>query len=301
MNSAKRQSVLVAVFMLALLWGLANVNDTDARLWEDNFIPAQQFEPSAIESDTTGLEYEVKRGDSLWRIAQIYKVDMQALAAANNLNLNSILKIGQVLQIPVESGPSPPGPCLHLVQPGQTIWRIAQLYGVSIETILQANGMNDPSSMRLGQHLVIPGGGKATNRVASNAVATESQRQLARMSWPIMGVITSRYGSRRGRDTHHGIDIAANLGDPIRAARGGRVVFAGWRPVYGRTVIIDHGDGICTLYAHASKLLVTQDDWVKAGEVIANVGTSGYTTGPHLHFEVYEGERTVNPLSWLQR
>lgn len=300
MDSDNRRRFAAAVLIGTLLWGTIGTDHAMARLNEDNFIPAKQIELSLSESDTN-QEYEIKRGDSLWRIAQIYKINYRDLAAANNLNLGTILKIGQILRIPVEEAPIPPAPSLHLVQPGQTIWRIAQLYRTDIDSIMQTNGMSDPQELWIGQRLVIPGEIKlAQQRVASVSTVRTNWRQMAQMNWPITGVITSRYGAR-GREIHHGIDIAGKIGDPIKAARSGRVVFAGWKSVYGRTVIVDHGDGICTLYAHASKLTVQKDDLVDAGDVIANIGVSGRTTGPHLHFEVYEGEKTVDPMTWLSR
>ncbi|HCW51563.1 MAG TPA: peptidase M23, partial [Clostridiales bacterium] len=95
---------------------------------------------------------------------------------------------------------------------------------------------------------------------------------------------------------HHGIDIGAPYGSYIRAARAGRVVFAGWKGGYGYTVILDHGDGVTTLYAHTSRLLVRYGQWVETGQVIAKVGSTGYSTGPHLHFEVRVNGVSVNPL-----
>jgi murein DD-endopeptidase MepM/ murein hydrolase activator NlpD len=111
-------------------------------------------------------------------------------------------------------------------------------------------------------------------------------------------VLYSRYGIRKGQ-RHDGIDIAAPEGTGIGAAASGTVVYAGEQSGYGSIVILRHEGGLLTLYAHASKLLVRHGDRVGAGQPIAKVGRSGRTSGPHLHFEVREGTRPRNPLSYL--
>jgi len=117
-------------------------------------------------------------------------------------------------------------------------------------------------------------------------------RQLSDgFAWPLQGVLTARFGR-----SHRGIDLAAPHGTPIRASRAGKVAFAGWYYEYGRTVILDHGNGIVTLYGHTSANLVRQGRAVGAGELIARVGCSGRCTGPHVHFEIRVNGRAVDPL-----
>ncbi len=122
-----------------------------------------------------------------------------------------------------------------------------------------------------------------------------------RLMQPVPGRVGSGFGMRRHpisgvNKMHNGVDIAGRTGDPIRAAAPGRVIFAGWRGGYGNCVIIDHGGGLSTLYAHASKLYVSQGQSVTQGKTIAAVGSTGYSTGPHLHWEVRMNGRPVNPL-----
>ncbi|HEX8551648.1 MAG TPA: peptidoglycan DD-metalloendopeptidase family protein [Abditibacteriaceae bacterium] len=122
---------------------------------------------------------------------------------------------------------------------------------------------------------------------------------------PVSGRMSSRYGMRyhpilRRRKMHTGQDIAAGQGTPFRAAREGRVLWSGWKKAYGNTVIIDHGDGTQSLYGHASKLGVRAGQPVRAGEYIGNVGSTGYSTGPHLHFEVRKNGRPVNPRAYVR-
>ena len=122
--------------------------------------------------------------------------------------------------------------------------------------------------------------------------------------WPVSGKISSGFGWRRGpfgggNEHHDGIDIPARTGTHIHAAGGGTVTFSGWRNGHGNTVIIDHGDGMSTLYAHNSRNIVTVGQRVSRGDVIAHVGSTGRSTGPHLHFEVHVNGRPVNPRPFM--
>lgn len=116
--------------------------------------------------------------------------------------------------------------------------------------------------------------------------------------WPVSGVVVSGFGMRWGR-MHEGIDISASTGTPIRAAAAGTVIWSGWRGGYGNAVIIDHGGGLSTVYAHASALLVSQGQRVAQGQTIALVGSTGNSSGPHLHFEVRVNGVAVDPLLYL--
>lgn len=125
-----------------------------------------------------------------------------------------------------------------------------------------------------------------------------------RFIWPASGPITSPFGPRYDpylhvHSFHTGIDIGAEYGSPILAADSGRVVYSGWYDGYGKAVIIDHGGGVSTLYAHASRLVAYVGESVRQGQVIGYVGATGYATGPHLHFEIRINGKPVNPLSYL--
>lgn len=122
--------------------------------------------------------------------------------------------------------------------------------------------------------------------------------------WPVSGSITSPYGWRthpiyKSRSFHTGIDIGASMGTPTDAARSGRVIQTGYMGAYGLAVIIDHGGGIATLYAHLSAISVSSGQSVSTGDVIGRVGSTGYSTGPHLHFEVRVNGSHTNPMQWL--
>jgi murein DD-endopeptidase MepM/ murein hydrolase activator NlpD len=116
--------------------------------------------------------------------------------------------------------------------------------------------------------------------------------------WPAQGAITSPFGRRWGR-AHTGVDIDAPAGSPIIAAQAGTVILAGWKNGYGNTVIIDHGHGISTLYAHQSKLGVRTGEEVTQGQFLGKVGSTGNVTAPHLHYEVHVGGVPRNPMPWL--
>lgn len=115
---------------------------------------------------------------------------------------------------------------------------------------------------------------------------------------PSSGVVTSRFGARWGR-THTGIDLGAPTGTPIKAAAGGTVIFSGWKGTLGKLVVISHGNGVQTYYAHCSSLLVSSGDTVSAGQLIAKMGNTGRSTGPHLHFEIRVNGSAINPQSYI--
>jgi len=159
-----------------------------------------------------------------------------------------------------------------------------------MEVLVEANGIADPSRIQAGRMLFIPG--------ASRALEIPPSFPL-HLIWPLSGVITSSFGPGGTREHHEGIDIDGVKGQVVRAAAAGRVVWAGSERGYGNLVIIDHGDGLSTLYAHASRLLVGPDEIVESGEPVAEVGDTGNARGAHLHFEVHRHGQPVNPLSML--
>ncbi len=133
---------------------------------------------------------------------------------------------------------------------------------------------------------------------------SSSGSRPANFIWPVNGTVTSYFGWRihpilKVKKFHTGIDIAASYGTDIKASAGGKIIFAGWLGGYGNTVIIDHGGGYSSLYAHASAIIVSEDEEVSQGQVIARVGSTGYSTGPHLHFEVRVNGEPQNPLNYL--
>jgi lipoprotein NlpD len=190
----------------------------------------------------------------------------------------------------------------HVVAPGETLYRIALHYGVSVGRLMAANGISDPSALRVGQVLVIPGQYREASLGTEHAGISHfysGPRAERQFLWPVYtGAVSSGFGMRNG-SMHEGVDIAAPAGTPIHAADGGVVEFAGQLHGYGNTVIIRHDDDYVTVYAHNLVNLVHEGERVGAGQVIAEIGTSGHATGANLHFEVRRDNVARDPLAYL--
>ncbi|HHN74085.1 MAG TPA: LysM peptidoglycan-binding domain-containing protein [Acidobacteria bacterium] len=188
---------------------------------------------------------------------------------------------------------------IHVVQHGQTLWRIARTYGVPIEEIARANDLSDPRVLATGQKLLIPGATEVLEvpPAASTHSPAPPPTPLVRggWAWPLDGPLSSRFGTRRPHGRHQGIDITAPVGTAVRAARDGTVAFAGRRGLYGRLVVLEHAGGFSSWYAHNRSLTVHRGQKVVRGQVIARSGQSGNATGPHLHFEIRRRGRPIDP------
>lgn len=145
------------------------------------------------------------------------------------------------------------------------------------------------------QYITSSGGSKVSTSRALSYKKIDLGMNLIR---PVSGILTSRYGYRWG-STHTGIDIGVAMGTSIKAAAGGTVSFSGWKGSLGQLVVISHGNGIQTYYGHCSKLLVSAGQKISAGQVIAKVGSTGRSTGPHLHFEIRINGSSINPQSYI--
>ncbi len=246
------------------------------------------------------------------------KVDRAARARAAPMLVAASLATAVIIAIVVCSGCStsasrnPPlvrdsrnrRPVEHVVRPGETVYHIAHVYGVSVQHLLEANHLSDSHDLRVGQSLLIPGsytyaslGGLESSTPGSTM--WDVPRASRQFAWPVWsGTVTSGFGVRHGT-MHDGIDIAAPVGTAVRAADSGTVVFVGILNGYGNTAIIRHSDNYVTVYGHNSRILVSEGSPVARGQTIAEVGTSGRTTGPNLHFEVRYDNHAYNPLSYL--
>ncbi|MCU0223945.1 MAG: LysM peptidoglycan-binding domain-containing M23 family metallopeptidase [Acidobacteria bacterium] len=208
---------------------------------------------------------------------------------------------------------------IHVVEKGQTLYRIALVYGVELKTLQRANRIRNPRQLKIGQKLSIPGAKLALEvppfpepipvaariQVAAASPRIEEIRPpviepgTGEWAWPIDGRYTSGFGAKRRRHIHAGIDVVAPQGTPIYPAREGFVSFVGRQSGYGQLVIIDHGDGWTSRYAHASKILVRAGDTVAPGEKIALAGRTGRATTSHLHFEIRRNGKAVDPMRYL--
>ncbi|MFH0873899.1 MAG: M23 family metallopeptidase [Candidatus Komeilibacteria bacterium] len=253
---------------------------------------------------TSILVYTVQSGDTISEIAQKYNISTNTILWTNNLSIRSALKPGQKLSILPTSGLS------YTVKSGDSLAAIAKKYQAEVDKIIAFNKLASEKDIRAGEILVIPSGimpatvvakpyqPPSTASVFKNIIgAPVNQDSDTTLLWPIGSHRITQYFSWR----HTGVDIGTSVGQPIYAAENGRVIASGWnRSGYGYYIIIDHGNGMQTLYAHNSALLVKEGQSVSRGQQISEAGSTGRSTGPHLHFEVRIGGRRTNPLNYIQ-
>ncbi len=246
------------------------------------------------------IEYEVQGGDTVSTIAEKFAISVDTIRWANDLSDVDVIKPGQKLKILPVSGVA------HKVVKGDTIYSIAQKYRASPQAILDFpfNDIDDDLSLNVGQVLIIPDGAPPakpkpppTQYLARSNIPQTPITGAGQFIWPARGQQISQYFSWY----HKGIDISNTAGGPILAADGGRVTVAGWpdNSGYGNRVIIDHGNGFVTLYAHLSRIDVGVGQYVSRGQQIGMMGSTGRSTGIHLHFEVHRSGTALNPLGLL--
>ncbi|HOB34896.1 MAG: M23 family metallopeptidase [Firmicutes bacterium] len=234
------------------------------------------------------ITYVVQKGDTLTAIAAAFGVSVASIAASNGIANPHLIYPGQELKFPAVTG------LLYTVAPGDELEALAEKYQIDVETIWFANAL-DSSELQPGSTLILPGAKLPEPPPFASVVSrSPSLRSVPGLIWPLRGRITSGFGMR-GRSFHGGIDIAGPTGRPIYAAAAGVVTDCGWRGSYGYMVEIRHNEQTATLYAHASEILVKKGERVQQGQLIARVGSTGNSTGPHLHFEVRVNGRPVNP------
>jgi hypothetical protein len=178
-----------------------------------------------------------------------------------------------------------------------TLESVSKELGTSSDKIRKENNIFDPDDLIPGMRIWISASRSASAKEKEEKAPVEASSP-GKMIWPSQGTISSGFGMRHGR-MHTGIDITRDKGTEIRAALGGRVEFTGRQNGFGRTIILNHGRGIKTLYGHNAKIYVRKGMRVKKGAVIAKMGASGRSTGIHLHFEVQKNGKARNPLRYL--
>ena len=179
----------------------------------------------------------------------------------------------------------------HKVEPGETVWRIAKTYDVSIEDIIHSNRIPNAAHIEKNQLLFIPGA------IQKRAIVEEEPAKAREFGWPINEKIISYFGSQQGSHRNNGIDILAATNDTVYASREGKVVFADYLTGYGYTVIMDHNDGFHTIYTDNAALLVKMDDHISKHEPIARLGDMANRAT--LHFEIRNNTKPSNPLYYL--
>ncbi len=256
-------------------------------------------------SQPTLVTYTIQSGDTIWDLAAKYGTTVGSIIGSNGLSASGRIGPGQTIKIPTAPG------LAVTVQSGQTLWGLAQKYGIKADDIAKANGRDLETPLTVGGLLFLPGakavatpitvasrgtsrGGTTVSSSSSSGSSSNSLPSASGFIWPVHGPITSPFGPRNG-GFHSGLDIGVPTGTAVHAAKAGTVIEAGWVSGYGYTVMIDHGNGVTTLYGHNSKLLVKEGQEVAQGDIIAYSGSTGHSTGPHVHFEIRINGQPVNP------
>ena len=237
--------------------------------------------------------YRVQSGDTISGITKKFGLsNISTLIAVNDINNVRQLCAGQKLKIPSIDG------LYYTVQKGNTLQGLSSRFGVTLEDILDVNEL-ESSELSVGQILFIPGA------KLDSAKLSQAMGELFKNPISARYRLTSKFGPRLdpitgARSNHTGIDMACAIGTPIVATASGKVTYSGVSPVFGNYVIINHGNGYQSLYGHMSLILAKKDQWVSQGTRIGLVGSTGYSTGPHLHFTVYKNGKLVDPLSLIK-
>ena len=251
------------------------------------------------------IVHTVKTGDVIGAIAEQYNISVNTILWANNLSFRSYIRPGDKLKILPGTG------LLHTVVRGNTVGKIANKYDSKISSIVRANKLKkDGSDIVVGEELFIPEGTKPRVYVPKSRPKSSSANRVSapppsvnvpagvNYVWPTScRRITQYYGWR-----HTGIDVGCGWGAPLIASKAGKVTKSqcGWNGGYGCYVILDHGGGVTTLYAHARKLYVSVGERVAQGQTLAEMGSTGRSTGPHIHYEVRVNGRRQNPLKYVR-
>lgn len=263
--------------------------------------------PSGQRTETE--QYVVQDGDTLSTIAQRFGVTINTILWENKLTPRDFIRPGDKLTVLPVSGIS------YAVKKGDTLGAIAKKYGINEDAIVSSNQLASAADLRIGEMLVLPGAtppsapapvrrpiatvGQIFTPDRSGAVPPSKPAGSTRMVWPTDLRVITQYFSWR----HSGLDIDGHYQNGIYAADSGVVTHAGYGRTtggYGYYVDVDHGGGVLTRYGHASKIFVSVGDQVTKGQTIAMVGTTGRSTGTHLHFEVRVNGRVTNPLDWTR-
>lgn len=243
------------------------------------------------------ITYTVQAGDTVQAIAEAFRLQPTTIMWANSAieDAPDLLRIGQeVIILPIDG-------VYHTVAEGDTLASIAEKYKVTTDVITSCeyNHLVAPDyAIEAGMHLIVPGGEKPyVPKVVTSYTGPvpEGARGTGAFQWPVLGRITQGYWYG-----HRAIDIGASVGSAVLAADGGFVSFAGWTDVgYGYLIVIDHANGFATYYAHLSNIYVYEGQAVERGQVLGVSGNTGWSTGPHLHFELRYYGVPQNPRAYL--
>jgi len=242
----------------------------------------------AIISSVSSREYSLKRGDTLSEIARRNGLDVGTLIAFNEISDVRRIWAGSTIRIPNVDGVP------YTVRSGDSLATIAEKFSVPLNTILDVNDLQS-ETITSGEVLFIPGG-RISEYDYKKAMGTL-------FVYPVRGTLTSPFGYRSDpftgvRVMHYGIDIAGPVGTAVTTTRAGEIINIGDRPLgYGKYVVVRHENGFQSLYGHLSRIVVRRGQYVQQGQKIGEMGNTGRSTGPHLHFALYRNNVPVNPLN----
>jgi len=249
-----------------------------------------------IKKPTLAIEtHLVKKNENLWKIAQNSGLDAFTLLSVNKLRNGNLIRPGQSIKVPNQRG------ILHKVVKDESLEEIAIRYQVSLEKIIESNGMLDPDTIYAGTELFIPDA-KINESFRKRLIPPPYKPKFVK---PTSGRLTSGFGYRihpilKKRRMHKGIDIVARYGSNVKAATGGIITYSGQMGSYGNLVVIDHQNGFETRYAHNSRLKVKKGEIVRQGQTIALVGNTGRSNGTHLHFEIWKNGEAIDPAHYIK-
>lgn len=289
--------------------------------------------PSASQAQSTTAirplgpnEIIVQKGDTLYGLSKRHQVPLQSLIRQNNIKAPFTLLAGQRLRLPRSK--------THQVARGDTLYSLSQRYGTDLYSLARLNNLTPPYRLKVGQHLRLPTKDQSTTstvakgseqppskataaatitppqkpnprvkpktQITKNTLAKPPSRTGSQFAWPLQGKIISKYGTKKGGLHNDGINIAAPLGTPVKAAESGIVAYSGNElRGFGNMILVKHQGGWITAYAHTESISVKRGDTVRKGQQIATVGKTGSVTSPQLHFEIRQKMAPVNPITYL--
>jgi murein DD-endopeptidase MepM/ murein hydrolase activator NlpD len=259
------------------------------------------------EKSTKGGEIEVASGETLYSVSRKYQVSVRDLVEKNNLNPPYIMKPGDRLVIP--------SAIYHQVNAGDTLYSISRLYGMKVDRLVELNNLHEPYSVKVGERIKISPNSEESTSIAEKNETKKPEPQttekpgiiasaldkLNHFSWPIRGKVISKFGPKSGGLYNDGIKIKAKEGTEVKASEDGVVAYVGNElKGYGNLVIIKHGSGWITAYAHLKNWTVKRGEKIGKGQKIGYVGSTGNVDSPQLYFGLRKGRDAVNPENYLK-
>lgn len=281
---------------------------------------------NATSTEVDAASHTVASGDTLGAISKQYGVELGTVFSLNGMNQHTIIYPGDAITI---SDADAQKPATHTVVPGDTLGAIAKQYGVELDTVFSLNGMDQNTIIYPGDIIALTGDVAVGGPVAAAAPAVQvfqsperaaapapapavaaaftapvtpaSTAPVGKLGSPVASMsVNSPFGYRGAGEMHTGLDFAAGCGTPVLSSAGGTVIEAGFSAYGGgNRIVIDHGNGLQTTYNHLESIGVQLNQSVGSGVPIGVAGSTGNSTGCHLHFEVVVNGQTVDPAGWL--